>query len=166
MDVRSEARGGGDERRREGLARSRPGIRCLPHPETDERLPRGQLREERRARRLVPGDARRLVLLRGLLLLDFRLPRRLRRRRDRRVRGRVERSPQSVRLRPQVRRRTMPCTLVSDACGSAPLRTAAPAETSQRRGCTRPCPVGLPCQTSTNFQPWQAALLTALIKLF
>ena len=65
-------------------------------------------------------------------------------------------SRSKVAARPQVRRRTMPCTLVSDACGSAPLRTAAPAETSQRRGCTRPCPVGLPWQTSTNFQPWQA----------
>ena len=54
MDVRPEAGGGGDERGDEGLAGTRSRHRRFPHPETHERLPRRQLREERRALRFVP----------------------------------------------------------------------------------------------------------------
>lgn len=65
-------------------------------------------------------------------------------------------SRSKVAARPQVRRRTMPCTVVSDASGSAPLRTAAPAETRQGSGLHAALPWGSPLPISTNFQPWQA----------
>ena len=61
-------------------------------------------------------------------------------------------SRSKVAARPQVRRRTMPYTTLSDACRSAPRRTAAiPAETCGHRTPERSpslCPLGSPeCQS-------------------